>query len=134
MLTLGYWLNQIAPENKKDACKEVGINYDTANVYANTCSKIPLLRRQSILSFTVYASVCTAKLDDEQRTLLLENAAKEQWTTKYLRNQIKLVQNDGKPDHQPPTTRHHPHKFTNPTISTSPANHLQNLRYGQIQP
>lgn len=84
---LGDWWNACPWGNGKSECEKLGINSGTAEQYAKTCRKIPMLRRVQDLSFSHHKEVCrlsTENLQDE----FLEKSLQEGWTAQQLRSAI----------------------------------------------
>jgi len=90
---IGDWYNSIEAkcgrynreDGKKAACKNVGLNYNTAKKYGGVAGEFKMDKRLSRLSFSKYIELATDALDDATRQHLLIKAEKENLTVKQLK-------------------------------------------------
>ncbi|HEY0696205.1 MAG TPA: LmbU family transcriptional regulator, partial [Micromonospora sp.] len=87
---LGDWL-VFGKKNYSDryqlAIRGAGLRYQTLRNYAWVARRFDLNRRRSKLTFQHHAEV--ASLPEEQQDWLLDQAERQLWTTKQLRNAIR---------------------------------------------
>jgi hypothetical protein len=68
------------------AIQHAGLRYQTLRNYAWVSRRFPTDRRRAQLSFRHHAEVASLPLEEQER--LLDQAEREQWTTKQMRNAI----------------------------------------------
>lgn len=84
---IGDWYNSIPWGDKESACREAGLNYESARICSNVCAKFQNGRRIPNLSFGHHQSVISQELTDNKRVDLLEKASKNGWSVARLRTE-----------------------------------------------
>ncbi|MEV4319783.1 LmbU family transcriptional regulator [Actinocrispum sp. NPDC049592] len=99
---LGDWL-VFGKANYSDryqlAIQNAGLRYQTLRNYAWVARRFPADRRRQKLTFRHHAEVASLPIEDQDR--LLDQAEREEWTTKQLRTAIQHDRNGGEPQPQP---------------------------------
>nr|WP_042178475.1 LmbU family transcriptional regulator [Kibdelosporangium sp. MJ126-NF4]CEL13201.1 conserved hypothetical protein present in several antibiotic biosynthetic clusters [Kibdelosporangium sp. MJ126-NF4] len=90
-----WWLGDWLVYGKKNyadryhrAIQAAGLRYQTLRNYAWVARQFDLERRRSELTFQHHTEVASLPLDEQDR--LLDQAVREEWTTKQLRSAIQL--------------------------------------------
>lgn len=81
---IGDWYNAIPWGDKQAACDKAGLNFNAAHVYGNVCSVFQICNRVTNLGFIHHQKLAIQDLTSEQRSELLEKAAKNGWTAARL--------------------------------------------------
>jgi hypothetical protein len=73
--------------------RAAGLQYQTLRNYAWVARRFELHRRREMLSFQHHAELASLPLEEQEKWL--DSAERERWTTKQLRNAIRLGREDG---------------------------------------
>ena len=85
---IGDWYNAIPWGDKKAACEKAGLKSDHAKFCGYVAGTFQIGARAPILTFNHHRTLCNQALTEDQRSNLLKNAAKNNWTAEIGRAHV----------------------------------------------